>query len=435
MRRLALVTAVLAAAVAGLAALLASRAPLAQGSSSYTFDAIFDDARGLVPGQLIKIAGATAGSIQKVSITPGFKARIQMSVGAQFAPFRTDAHCTIRPQGLIAENYVDCDPGRLGAPALRAQGGFPPTVPVIHTTEPVSLLDLFDVANLPTAERFSIIVNELGIGLSGNGENINQIILRANPALASARRVLGLLSSQRVALGMAIDASDRVVGELAHHSPDVTRFVSQAARAARITGEHHRQLARAVGELPGLLGVLRPALGHLDRVALTGTPLLARVHGAAPEINRLTAELTPFTRAVAPVLAKLAPVLAAGTRTARDVKPLLSLIARYARISLPNAISTGQLFVSLRQHGFSEAFLGAVYYLTSSLARFDNVSHFAVSTLSGNQCSLYVSQPTPGCSSHLGGSSSILGIQSAAPSSSSSADTARAHGLLDYLLR
>jgi virulence factor Mce-like protein len=432
MRRLALITTIIAAAVAAAIAAAFGAAPQsAQGSSQYTFDAIFDDARGLISGQLVKIAGATAGSIESVSITPDFKARIQMSVGSQFAPFHIDAHCTIRPQGLIAENYIDCNPGRLGSPALEARAGFPPTVPVAHTTEPVNLLDLFNIANLPTAERFSVIVNELGIGLSGNGQSLNDVILRANPALASARRVLSLLRTQRAALGTAIDASDRVVSQLAAHSGAIGRFVHDAAGAATVTGVHRRQLAQAIGRLPVLLRTAKPALEHLDAVATTGTPLLAQVDQAAPQINRLTAELTPFTEAVAPVLAKLSPVLAAGTRTARDALPLVRLIARYARISLPNAISTGKLFVSLREHGFAEAFLGAVYYLTSTVSRFDGISHFAVSVLGGNQCSLYVTTPTPGCSAHLGGTASATGIQSTAPDSSS----ARARNLLDYLLR
>jgi hypothetical protein len=65
-------------------------------------------------------------------------------------------------RGLIAENYVDCDPGSANSPALTAQGGFPPTVPVTNTTEPVSLLDLFNIFNLPTRQRFMVIVDELG---------------------------------------------------------------------------------------------------------------------------------------------------------------------------------------------------------------------------------------------------------------------------------
>ena len=88
-------------------------------------------------------------------------------------PFHQDATCTIRPEGLIAENYVDCDPGTPGSPPLQGSGGHPPTVPVTHTTEPVSLLDLFNIFNLPTRERFQVIIDELGIGTAGRGADFN----------------------------------------------------------------------------------------------------------------------------------------------------------------------------------------------------------------------------------------------------------------------
>ncbi len=428
MRRIGAIAVALAAAAVLTGVLITPGHP-AQGASSYTFDAIFDDARGLVPGQLLKVAGANAGSIEKVTITPDFKARIEMSVGEQFAPFRTDAHCAIRPQGLIAENYVDCDPGSLTAPALRAQSGYPPTVPVQNTTEPVSLLDLFDIANLPTAERFSIIVNELGIGLSGNGQNLNQIILRAAPALSAARRVLSILHGQRVALGTAIDASDKVVAQLASHTANVSDFVAQSARLTSVTAAHSGALSTAIARLPGLLGAAQPALQRVDAIATTGTPLLSRLHAAVPDINKLTADLGPFARAVAPVLAKLAPVLQLGTKTGRDVTPLVRLLANYARNSLASTIDTGKLFMNLRDRGFAEAFLAAVYYLASATSRFDKVSHFAVAVLGGGPCSLYVSRPTPGCSAHLGGSATATGFTPAKE------PAGRLRPLLKYLLR
>ena len=431
MRRLVAIAAALATAAAVTGALITPGHP-AQGASSYTFDAIFDDARGLVPGQLLKVAGANAGSIEKVTITPDFKARIEMSLSAQFAPFRADAHCTIRPQGLIAENYVDCDPGSLKAAALQSVDGFPPTVPITHTTEPVSLLDLFDIANLPTAERFSIIVNELGIGLSGNGQNFNGIIVRASPALAAARRVLTILHSQRAALGTAIDASDRVVSELASHMASVSNFVTQAANLSTVTAAHSGALSDSIQRLPALLSAARTALPKVDALAVTGTPLLARLHSTIPEIDKLTTDLGPFAKAVAPVLAKLAPVLAQGTTTGHDVTPLVRLLANYAHNSLASTIDTGTLFANLRDHGFSEAFLAAVYYLTSAVSRFDGVSHFAVAVLGGNQCSVYVAKPTPGCSAHVGGSATATGFT---PAKGDVQPAGSLHNLLNYLLR
>ncbi len=401
----------------------------ARGDSNYTFAAIFDDARGIVPGQLLKIAGANAGSIVRVTITPTFRARIEMTVSRRFAPFRADAHCTIRPQGLIAENYVDCNPGLPSAPPLKAQGERLPTVPVSQTTEPVGLLDLFDIANLPTAQRFSILVNELGIGLSGNGQNLNRLILRAVPALGAARRVLSIIHQQRAQLATAIDASNSLVAQLAAHTPALSGFVAQAARLAQTTAAHSGPLAQALHQLPGLLSAARPALADVDGIARTGAPLVGQIHAAVPRINKLTADLGPFARAVAPVLVQLAPVLRQGTRTGHDVLPLLRLIASYASRSLASTIDTGKLFVNLRDHGFAEAFLAAVYYLTATTARFDSTSHFAVSVLGGDQCSIYVSKPTPGCDAHVGGSATAVGFTPAGQPQK------QLKPLLDYLLK
>ncbi|MGH2870239.1 MAG: MlaD family protein [Solirubrobacteraceae bacterium] len=91
MRRLAAIL-LGVAALAGAAALLNGAA--AAGSSSATFDVIFDDARGLVAGQLVKVAGAQAGTIQSVTVTPGFKARIEATVDSTFMPFHEDALCS-----------------------------------------------------------------------------------------------------------------------------------------------------------------------------------------------------------------------------------------------------------------------------------------------------------------------------------------------------
>jgi ABC-type transporter Mla subunit MlaD len=168
MRRLASLSVLVLAAVAIALAIGAS----AQGSDSYRFDVIFDDARGLVSGQLVKIAGAPAGTISGVTVTPQYRARVAATITGGFR-FHTDASCTIRPQGLIAENYLACDPGTPSAPLLRPQGGYPPTVPVTRTTEPVSLQDLFNIFNLPTRERFQVLIDELGIATAGEGDNLN----------------------------------------------------------------------------------------------------------------------------------------------------------------------------------------------------------------------------------------------------------------------
>ena len=188
--------ALLGLVIAGVVLAVVLSGARADPPSTARFDVIFDDARGLVAGQLVKIAGAQAGTIDNVVVTPDFKARIEASVESRFMPFHQDATCTIRPEGLIAENYLACDPGTSGSPPLT---GTTPTVPVSHTTEPVSLLDLFNTFDLSTRERLMVLLDELGVGTAGRGEDLNQILLRANPTLTLARQAIGILNRQGAA--------------------------------------------------------------------------------------------------------------------------------------------------------------------------------------------------------------------------------------------
>ncbi len=402
MRRLAVITLTLLAGGLLAALLLGSSA---QGSSTSRFDVIFDDARGLVPGQLVKVAGARAGLIQNVSVTPDFKARIEATIDSQFTPLRQNATCTIRPEGLIAENYIDCDPGTPSSPPLRAANGQPPTIPVTHTTEPVSLLDLFNMFNLPTQERFQVIINELGIGTAARGTNFNSILLRANPTLALAREVIGILSRQQQQLATIIDATNTIAHQGATHTGDVQRFLDRAASLSTLTASHHDSLSQTVARLPPLLAAAEPALQQLDIVARDGTPLLQQIHAAVPSLNQVSNDLGPFVNAAKPALAALSVALEKAIPAIKATTPLTEALATYTHRSLPGAQQFARLSANLQQHGFVENFLSITYYIAASLSRFDSFSHLLPLLLVGADnglCGSFATKPIAACSAHYG---------------------------------
>src|SRR3954464_7078470 len=88
--------------------------------SSYQVRAIFDDVASAVPGEDVKIAGAKIGKVDSMDVTPQHKAAVVLDItDSGFSPFHNDAHCTIRPQSLIGEKYVECEPGRPSSPKLK----------------------------------------------------------------------------------------------------------------------------------------------------------------------------------------------------------------------------------------------------------------------------------------------------------------------------
>src|SRR4051812_42913515 len=151
MRRLAAALAVLLLAVAAFVAVGASSGGGARG---YRVDAIFDNADFLVSGQDVKIAGAVVGQVTGVHLTRDRRARIEMEIEDGFAPFRSDASCTIRPQSLIGEKFVQCEPGSPNGRPLRAtHGEGAPQVPLARNHTPVDLDLVFATLRLPYRQR------------------------------------------------------------------------------------------------------------------------------------------------------------------------------------------------------------------------------------------------------------------------------------------
>ena len=106
-----------AAVVAGGACLVALALVVALATSAggsnggYTVRAIFDNAGNIISGEDVKIDGVKVGSVGSVTPTAQAKAAVVLHIeNAGFQNFRADASCTVRPQALIGEKYVDCLP-------------------------------------------------------------------------------------------------------------------------------------------------------------------------------------------------------------------------------------------------------------------------------------------------------------------------------------
>ena len=94
---------------------------------------------------------------------------------AGFQDFRQDATCLIRPQSLLGEKYVDCSRPSLAAPGSpaaasvavdpRSQPGAGQHFCRSRTTARTVDLDLVNnIMQEPFADRFRLILNDLGAG-------------------------------------------------------------------------------------------------------------------------------------------------------------------------------------------------------------------------------------------------------------------------------
>lgn len=390
------------ALAAVLAALLLGSGPAPSGAAEGEdtlgrVDAIFDTAKGIVPGQVVKVAGARVGEVVDVKLTDDYRARLELEVDPRFTPFRTDASCEIQPEGLISENFVQCDPGSAQSPELRGAGELPPTVALARTSVPVNLTDLFEIWEAPVRDRLRLLLNSLGAGMAGRGEDLSEVLRRANPTLGLVREVVEIADDQRAELTDAIVQTETVGRELARRPERLEAFVAEGADVLSITGRRRAELRAGVRKLPATLAAARPTLIELERFAEQGAPLARRLAVAAPRIDDLLKTIPPASAAALPALRALGTTASRARPTVRSARPIVGQLRRFAAAALPTGDALEKTLTSLRDRGFVENLGLFIYFGTSALSRYDTVSHILPAQANLTECMQFATTTIPQC--------------------------------------
>ncbi len=288
----------------------------------------FDNAFGLVKGGDFQVGGVTAGRSGDIRVVKregeAPKAVVTVEVTERgFDDFRKDATCDIKPQSLIGEYFVDCQPG--SSPERLPEGG---TVPVEQTTSTIPADLVNNIMRRPYRERFRLIVTTLGTGLAGRPDDLAEALRRAHPGLRETSRVLRILGDQNEVIKDFITDSDRVVEELEANKRDVVRWVEEAGDTAEITATRRGELRRTFQKLPTFLDELRPTMASLGELADEQTPLLADMQRAAPSLNEFFTRLGPFAEASTPAVDSLGETSKVGTRTFRAGREEIRLLQK-----------------------------------------------------------------------------------------------------------
>lgn len=307
-------------ALVGAAALAASGAGEAKGE---TYKVVFDNAFGLTPGVDLRVGGVRAGSVDKLDVERRTgRALVTVKVDqVGIGDFRSDAFCAIRPQSVIGEYYMDCQPGTQGR-KLPAGGVVP--VEQTETTIPPDLVQ--SILRRPYRERFALIFNELGAAFAGRGPDVNETIRRAIPALNQTDRVLKMLADNSAELQSLNRNAAVVLDELANRRTDVTDFISEARNAASASAERRTDLATTFRRFPGFLRELRPTLADLATTAEQQTPALNDLNASADELTAFFNRLGPFSEASRPAIESLGEASKIGIEATAAARPTIAQI-------------------------------------------------------------------------------------------------------------
>jgi ABC-type transporter Mla subunit MlaD len=426
MRRLALLALVLVAAAVVAAVATASGGP---GGDPYDVRAIFDDASFAVTGEQVRVAGAPVGSIASLGVTAGKQAAVTLEIDdSRFAPFHADATCAIRPQSLIGEMYVDCNPGTASAPELRKISSGPGKgnyyLPVTRTSSPVDFDIVQDIYQEPVAQRLAIILNELGTGLAARGSDLNAVIRRADPALGNTDQVLKILASQNSALAKLATDSAAVLGPLAQQRKALAGFIVQANTTSQASASRAADISKSIQLLPGFLRQLRPLMSDLGSLADQGTPLASDLGQSAAALGREFKELTPFATTARTALINLGAAAQKSQAPLVATIPLAQRLNRLGTQAVPAAKGLNQLTASLDKTGAIGQLMAVLFYGTTAANGYDSLGHYVRDALLVSDCTGYAITPVPGCSAKFSKGSATSATAAAAAPATATARTA-----------
>ena len=313
MRRLAAI-AVLALTCA--AAFLMVGASADKGAAA-TYKVQFDNAFGLVEGGDFRVGGVTAGSTKSFEIKeePGKRPVAEAEVTVRergFGDFYENASCDIKPQSLIGEYFVDCQPGDKSAKRIPSDSSG--VIPVQNTTSTVPQDLVNNILRTPYRDRLRLIISSLGAGLAGRPQDLQTVLRRAHPGLRETTKTLRVLGDQNATIEKFIVDSDRVVASLEDNKQDVVRWVRETGRTADITATRRRELQQNFEKLPAFLDELKPTMARLEDLTDAQSPLLADLQRAAPDLTRFFNRLGPFAEASRPAVRSLGRAGKVGTR-------------------------------------------------------------------------------------------------------------------------
>ena len=429
MRRLVICLAVIGVCAA--AAVMIGASGSTEPGTKYKI--VFDNVFGLVSGGELRIGGVRAGVIRDFELTSGEPKKVAVEVEVTergFDSLRTDAECGVRQQSLIGEYFIDC---QFGSGRRLPDGG---TVPVQQTTGTVPIDLVNNIMRRPYRERFRLIISELGTGLAGRPDELNEVIRRAHPGLREVNETIAILANQNQIIKDFIRDADRVSVAVEPRRFDVARWAQEASETAGIQASRRESLTAQWRRLPVFLGELRPTLARLEATVDRQIPLLRRLERAAPKLVRFFSALGPFARASRGANRQLGRTALAGTaaisesreeiaelrrlsvdapRLARPLRQFLQTIddrsrsiehdPEAARTAPPRpdktAYQEGRGFTGM------EAFWNYIYWQTLATNAFDEVSHLLrIALLSIPACNPYSTKPTEAqirrCASYTG---------------------------------
>ncbi len=398
----------------------------------YLVRAIFDNASSLVEQSDVRVAGANVGYIKQLEVAPGDKAALTLAItDPAFQTFYKDAECEIRLQSLIGEKFIDCDAGTPSKGELPAYEGDPDVryLQLEQTTSPVDLDLNFNVLRYPARERLRLIFNEFGAALAGRGQDISEIIKKANPSLYEIDRFLAILADNNKLLARLAKDGDTSLVALARERKHITGLLRNATVVQDAVNERQAELRATLNKLPAFFDELEPTARDLEDFAVASQPISAALRESGGDLSTFISNLNGLATDSNRALTRFSDA----TEELRSQFPVLTPLATDLRqfASYKGAAVNGRkLLESFDEQGGYANLMTLTIGIVGAMNGFDSYGHWVRSGLIAAPCLQWQATRSQNCSADFASDRTYTDDAKKSTRSSTSGQRAA----LDYLM-
>lgn len=356
------VPALLAAAIITVALTIKSAA-----DGTYEVTALFDDVKGLVPGNEVQAGGARIGTVGDIELDGDGYPRVTLEIDDDFQ---------LR-QGATADLRLFSLANQLGRYVLLTQGRGPvlgdgATIGLARTDQPVELDDVLRTLDPATRADVRGVLRKLNEATAGRGHDLAVAAEHAAPSInefanlledvnADEHALRAVLREGRVALraitrdpGAAGDFVDRLGGLLqttAHRQAEISASLERLPAGLRSTRLALERLDRSIPELRTLVRTARPATRELIPTARELRRTAAVLPPALASIRRLIAQSPAHLTRLQPLLRTAGPSLERVDSVLCLANPILDEVRVFTPSLIQGVVEFGDLLRSYDANG------------------------------------------------------------------------------------
>ncbi|MEE3853180.1 MCE family protein [Gordonia sp. LSe1-13] len=287
-------------------ALQMDRLPYLSPISSYT--AYFDDAGGLVTGDIVTVAGVNVGTVQNIALAStddGTKAAVTFRMNDTII-MGAETQAAIKTETVLGRRNLTILPHGTG----RIEPGG--DIPNQNTIAPYSLTDALDDATTTLSET--------------DTDELNNALTTLSAAFADTPdEVQG-----------AVDGVGRLSAAIADRDNTLRELLAKANSVTEILGERNQQINRLLVDANSLLGELQMRRAAIAELITGARDVSAQISGFIADNNEQ----------LAPVLTKLNGVLDILNDNEQSLRETIDRLGPYAN-ALGEAVANGPNFDSL----------------------------------------------------------------------------------------